>query len=146
MRLFLIFYRYWPALLLAIPMGCNSENAAVEHSADDWKTYNYNALGSRYNPAEKDISVENAKDLKITTPHVTCYNPSENINGRVLQLSKAEFAKFFDEFEAMLSNVEAIPQLLLQYSNLSFRHFGPVASNANNVRELLYSSLQGGPS
>ena len=46
-------------------MGCNSENAAVEHSADDWKTYNYNALGSRYNAAEKDISVENAKDLEI---------------------------------------------------------------------------------
>ena len=65
MRFFLIFYRCWPALLLLLPIGCSPEKATVEHSADDWNTYNYDVRGSRYNATEQDITVDNAKNLEI---------------------------------------------------------------------------------
>lgn len=65
MRLFLISDMCLPALLIFLMLGCSPGDSISDYSASDWQTYNYNFQGSRYNTAEKEISVTNAKDLEI---------------------------------------------------------------------------------
>ena len=65
MRPFFLFDICLCGLLLSLTIGCSSDDSATEHSAHDWHTYNCNVQGSRYNTAEKDISINNAKNLEM---------------------------------------------------------------------------------